>query len=166
MILGIGIDLVDCDAFSEQLHQPGSVFLSRVFTARERRTVTSRLAELHGVSIQPNDPLPSAAVPHLAARWAAKEAVVKAWSSALHGTPPPLAEDDVDWREIEVVHDQWKRPAIRVHGRLARSIGNSVCTQGIDPDMLRWHLSLSHDGPHAIANVILEAWQGFSREGR
>lgn len=160
MILGIGIDLVDCAALSEQLAQPGSVFLSRVFTAREWRTLASRLEEKHGLSFQMGDPLPSAAVPHLAARWAAKEAVVKAWSGALYGMSPPLAAEEVDWREIEVIHDHWQRPALRLHGRFAESVRHSLHDRVATVDRLRWHLSLSHDGPHAIAYVVLEAATG------
>ena len=158
MIVRIGTDLVDCEAFSEQLTQPGAFFLSRVFTARELRTVASRTMEKHGAAFQPGDPLPPVATPHLAARWAAKEAVVKAWSAALNGTAPPLAEADVDWREIEVVHDQWQRPAIRLHGRFAQSVRNSMSSQENDACALRWHVSLSHDGPCAIAYVILESF--------
>lgn len=157
MILGIGIDVVDCEAFAEQLHQPGSVFTSQVFTAREWRTVARRLAEKHGLSFQPGAPLPLPAVPHLAARWAAKEAVVKAWSAALYGTVPPLGEGEVDWREIEVVHDQWHRPAIRLHGQFAQRVAESLGDLGISGDALQWHLSLSHDGSSAIAYVLLEA---------
>ncbi|WIK64413.1 holo-ACP synthase [Gleimia hominis] len=83
LVLGHGIDLVFVPDFAEQLHQPGSVF-AKVFTDREWGRAQRR-----------PDPVAS-----LAARWAAKEAVVKAWSSALFGMPPPLSEPgEVSWRD-------------------------------------------------------------------
>lgn len=41
----------------------------------------------------------------LAARWAAKEAAVKAWSALMIGQAPPIRPEELDWSEIEVVHD-------------------------------------------------------------
>ena len=79
----------------------------------------------------------------LAARFAAKEAFVKAWSGARRGLPPLLAA--VDLREIEVVDDGHGRPALRLHGAVAAAVGERGT-----------HLSLSHDGPSAIAVVILD----------
>ena len=61
---------------------------------------------------------------HLAARWAAKEAFVKAWSAALHGSPPVMGH--VAWHEIEIVSDPWHRPAIALHGEAARAFAESA----------------------------------------
>ena len=85
---------------------------------------------------------------HLAARWAAKEAFVKAWSAALHGSPPVMGH--VAWHEIEIVSDPWHRPAIALHGEAARAFAESV-------GRARIHVSLSHDGPMAAAQAIVEA---------
>ncbi len=125
-IRGIGVDLVDVDSFAKQLDQPGTAF-ERNFTAgeladaRDRRTDPAR---------------------HLAVRWAAKEAVIKAWSASLFGAGPVL--DEVVHHEIEVVTDAWGRPRIRLHGDVARHLAAG--------DL---HVSLSHDGNMAIAYVIL-----------
>lgn len=127
-IRGVGVDVVDIDAFAAQLDQPGTAFEAN-FTpgeladARDRKTSPAR---------------------HLAVRWAAKEAVIKAWSADLFGTPPVLGE--LVHREIEVVTDAWGRPRIRLHGAVA---------QHLDGDDLQ--LSLSHDGNVAIAYVILQS---------
>ncbi|MCT2139223.1 holo-ACP synthase [Dietzia cinnamea] len=87
---------------------------------------------------------------HLAARWAAKEAVIKAWSAALYGMPPPIPPDLLRWAEIETVCDAWGRPTVRLGGEVARQV---AATLGDDT---RWNVSLSHDGGSAIAFVVLE----------
>ena len=120
----LGVDLVDVPAFAEQLSDTASGFVAHTFTAREQRTAKG-------------DPR------RLAARFAAKEAFVKAWSGSRFGQPPLLGE--IDLREIEVVDDGYGRPGIRLHGALADAVG-PVAT----------HLSLSHDGAAAIAFVMLE----------
>ncbi len=132
MILGVGIDVVHLGGFREQLGEPGTNFAEGTFTAGELRTAKSR----------PGDDM----APHLAVRYAAKEAFVKAWSSARRGLAPTFG--GLDLREIEIVNDAWKRPAIRLHGRVAGAaeslgVGNA-------------HVSLSHDEPFAAATVILE----------
>lgn len=75
----------------------------------------------------------------LAARWAAKEAFAKALGTGLRG---------LRWRDIRVRQDEGGRPWLEVAGRasaLARAAG-----------VQRIHLSLSHDGQWAVAQVILE----------
>ncbi len=129
MIAGVGIDLVDLVGFREQLDDTASVFVERTFTAHERAVAGARPG---------SDP-----ARHLGARFAAKEAFVKAWSSSMRGRAPVLRS--VDLREIEVVSDEWGRPALRLHGALAAAVG--AC-----------HLcvSLSHDGDLATAVVTFE----------
>jgi holo-[acyl-carrier protein] synthase len=108
------------------------VLVELAFTAGERRDSRGRAS---------SDP-----ALHLAARYAAKEAFVKAWSSARWGTPPALSE--VALREVEVVTDRWGRPTIRLHGAVAQAVA--------DLGPLGVHLSLSHDGPFAAAVVVIE----------
>ena len=130
----IGVDLVDVASFGEQLRQEGSVF-HRVFTAREWNAAL-RFAPEQGAAPagrSPSGPFQESAVQHpsgpsvpelptralhsLAARWAAKEAFIKAWSSLYHGREDPLKSTDIDWAQIEVVCDRWGRPAFRFHGQ-------------------------------------------------
>lgn len=115
---------VDVPSFASQLEQPGTRF-AEVFTAQERR-----------------DAREGSGARSLAARWAAKEAFVKAWSATLHGRPPVLGEQV--HRQIEVVLDAWRRPRLRLHGQVASLTSD-----------LESHVSLSHDGPSAIAFVVL-----------
>lgn len=163
----IGVDLVDVASFGEQLRQEGSVF-HRVFTAREWNAAL-RFAPEQGAAPaghSPSAPLQESAVQHpsgpsvpelptralhsLAARWAAKEAFIKAWSSLYYGREDPLKSADIDWAQIEVVCDRRGRPAFRFHGQIASELDK---TQEELKASLSWLLSLSHDGNYAIAWV-------------
>ena len=145
-VLAVGTDLVHIPDFETQLDQPGTVFAQQAFTARELRD-THRRAQEKG----------SRPAQHLAARWAAKEAFIKAWSQALGaraGRPvaPVVGSDDVDWREVEVVTDRWGRPFLRVSGVLAREVETSLGRGASGPE--RWPVSLTHDGGWAAAVVL------------
>lgn len=130
-VAGVGIDVVAISAFAEQLEQPGTRF-AQSFTPGERRA--SRVGE--GGEAQ-----------SLAARWAAKEAVVKAWSSTCFGHPEVIDPSSVDLREIEVRTDAWRRPSVRLHGAIADSMTGYVVL-----------VSLSHDpaADVAAAFVVLQ----------
>lgn len=140
---GVGVDIVDLGAFAASLAEPGTR-LTRAFSATERRQCRER-AESRGAR-SGEDPLAR----HLAARWAAKEAVVKAWSAALYGAPPPIAPDLLRWSEIETVCDNWGRPSVRLGGEVDRQVAATI------GEGARWNVSLSHDGGSAIAFVVLE----------
>ena len=130
-VLGIGVDLVAIASFAEQFAVPGTRF-SEAFTAAERTLGAPDTPESH----------------RLAGRWAAKEAFIKAWSSARRGRAPATGE--VAMREIEVLCDAWGRPGLRLHGEVARAFATSL------PDADA-HLSIAHDGDRAIAFVVLHA---------
>lgn len=128
----VGVDLVHVPGFRSQLATPGSTFES-VFSARELRVAAGK---------------PDRAT-HLAGRWAAKEAFVKAWSQALYGRPPVIAPERLNWREIEVQPDRWGRVAVLPTGEVAAALTASVGQVGTS-------LSISHDGDYATATVLLE----------
>lgn len=125
----VGIDLVHIAGFREQLARPGSTF-ERVFSAQELRVAATK---------------PDRAL-HLAGRWAAKEAFIKAWSQSLYGRPPLMGPDAVDFSEIEVIPDRWGRVALRVRGEVAAHAGRP-----------RTSLSISHDGDYAVAVCHFDA---------
>ncbi len=135
MIAGIGVDLVDVGAFRQQLADPASAYAAGTFTVAERRDAQGRSSA---------DP-----ARHLAARHAAKEAFIKAWSVARWGSPPALAS--VDMTEIEVLTDGHGRPGLRLSGQVAAAVA--------DLGPIRSHLSMSHDGDQAVAMVVLERQQ-------
>ncbi|WP_346034409.1 holo-ACP synthase [Dietzia natronolimnaea] len=162
-VRGVGVDTVDIGAFAASLAEPGTRFTT-AFSPTERRQCRER-AEARGAvhdaqpaGVEVSGPRTSSSssgrsthlVRHLAARWAAKEAVVKAWSAALYGSAPPISPDLLVWSEIETVCDAWGRPAVRLGGEVARQVAATV-GEGV-----RWHVSLSHDGDAALAFVVLE----------
>ena len=133
--LAVGLDIVTTTTFAQQLADGASGFVEATFTAAEQRAV-------RGVAREQR----------LAARFAAKEAFLKAWSGARAGRVPSL--ESVDLREIEVVDDGHGRPALALHGAVAAAFGALASELGIE---LRPHLSLSHDPPTAAAVVVLSA---------
>jgi phosphopantetheine--protein transferase-like protein len=137
--LAVGLDIVTTTSFAEQLADAASGFVDATFTAREQRDARGTEA---------------LRVQRLAARYAAKEAFVKAWSAARAGYPPQLAS--VDLREIELVGDGHGRPALQLHGAVAAALHELAAELGVQPP-LKAHVSLSHDPPTAAAVVVLSA---------
>jgi holo-[acyl-carrier protein] synthase len=79
--------------------------------------------------------------PHVAARVAAKEACFKALSGDIEARA-------IAWQEIEVVHDEHRRPVLRLHGRAwQRAVALGVTSI---------HVSLTHSKHTAAAVVVLE----------
>lgn len=148
-VRGVGVDTVDVGAFAASLAEPGTRFAG-AFSATERRQCRERAAA-RGASGGGAGGGDADLARHLAGRWAVKEAVVKAWSAALYGSPPPIPPDLLRWSEIETVCDAWGRPSVRLGGEVARQVAATV---GEDA---RWHVSLSHDGEAAVAFAVLEA---------
>jgi holo-[acyl-carrier protein] synthase len=149
VILGLGLDVVDVEAFAAQLADPASGFVEATFRPGERRRGAAP-----GPSGTAGRAAGAAGAPrwaqHLAGRFAAKEALVKAWSVARRGQPPALAQ--VDLRDVEVVDDGFGRPGLRLHGPVRAAVA------GLAPGAtVTAHVSISHDGPTAAAVVILEA---------
>ncbi len=124
-IAGHGIDIVEVARVGRMLSEHGERFLSRCFTAGERDAGAGSRREAE----------------HLAARFAAKEAALKALGTGL--------TRGISWTEIEVVRDAGGRPGLAVAGRAAAV----AAEQGITG----WHVSLSHTETHAIASVIAVA---------
>lgn len=116
MIVGIGIDLVDIARFARAIDRTPRL-VPRLFTPAEQE-------------LKPHS---------LAARYAAKEALIK----ALGGS------DGVHWVDIEVRPEQSGRPRFALSGDTAQT----VAARGITG----LHLSLTHDAGIAAAYVIAEA---------
>jgi holo-[acyl-carrier protein] synthase len=123
MIVGIGVDLVKID----RIHKAGtnhSGFLERVFTEREREYCSRQKFPAQ----------------HYAARFAAKESVLKAigtgWSAG------------VRWTDMEVLHGEGGGPIVNISGR----VKDLMDLKGVKQVLL----SYSHDGEYAVAQVVLE----------
>jgi len=112
MIEGIGIDVVDIARFQESLERTPSM-KERIFTEREREMKLSSLA----------------------ARFAAKEALVKALD----------ARELFSWQDAEVINEGSGKPTFKFTGALAERVAGT-----------RIHLTLSHDAGIASAMVVIE----------
>ena len=156
-IVGLGHDVVALDVFAEQLAEPDGG-MRRLFSPRELRQ-----SALRGRLKADGDAV------HLAACWAGKEAVIKAWCEALGETfPLPYTVDNVPWARIEILDDARGVPHVVLADDDARALSEAL--RGVQRDMptasdagaqpgedarWRWHISLSHDGPVASAVAIL-----------
>jgi holo-[acyl-carrier protein] synthase len=118
----VGIDLVDVPAFEARFAGRDDV-LAGIFTAGE-------LTYCH------RQPKPW---PHLAARFAAKEALLKALTSGLTG--------EMRWHDIEVTRDPAGTPGLGVTGATRAALDRC----GLAP----CSVSLSHTTSHAVAVVLL-----------
>ena len=123
MILGTGVDIVEVFRMRDAVDKWGDNFLLKIFTPREIDYSNSRRFSHQ----------------HFAARFAAKEAVVKAF-----GAPRAFP---VKWTDIEVLNDGEGKPVIVFHEdalklKKAKKVDNVV-------------MSMSHSKNYAIANVIL-----------
>jgi len=117
-----GIDLVECGRLAGIIERHGERFLRRVFTSGE-------LAYCRGRKRQ---------IEHLAGRFAAKEAVLKALGTGWRG--------GIAWTDVEVVSAPSGQPRIVLSGR-CREIAEALGLSGI-------LVSISHTAAHAIASAV------------
>ena len=124
MIVSIGIDIIEVARVRETIERTPR-FAERVFTAAERAYCESRGA---------------VAAQHYAARFAAKEAALKALQTGWSG--------GIGWQDIEISSKDSGAPVITFHGRARELYEASGATSA--------HISIAHTSEHAVANVILE----------
>ena len=123
MIKGLGVDLVQIPRMRDVIARWDERFLRRVFTDAEIAYCRAR-----------RDP-----VPHFAARFAAKEAAMKALGTG-HSR-------GVFWRGIEVIRRPGGPPQLRFHGGAAARLAAMGATGSL--------LTLSHSQDLALAHVLL-----------
>lgn len=122
MAIRVGIDLVQVSRMTESLERFGERFLRRVFTDAEITYAQSSPVHM---------------VQRLAARFAAKEATIKALR---------LAEHAINWREIEVHRTTSGACEMVLHGSLGR-----IAAEAGGHEIA---VSLSHEGDYATAVVV------------
>jgi holo-[acyl-carrier protein] synthase len=125
MIVGLGVDLARASRFRKFLAAGKQGIISRIFTPAE---------QFYALGMK--DP-----APHLAARFAAKEAFVKALGLGLR--------NGMSWQEIEVVRNELGAPSLLLSGHAKEH----AAARGVT----NIHLSYSHEGDYASATVILES---------
>ena len=124
MIVSIGIDIIEVYRIRETLERTPR-FVERVFTESERAYCEAKGA---------------AAAQSFAARFAAKEAFLKALKTGWRGK--------ITWQDMEILNDEFGVPNLIIGGA-ARKIMENLGANKI-------HLSMSHTTEHATAQVILE----------
>lgn len=111
---GVGTDIEDMNRFRNLDRNENSIFLDMIYTKRE--------LDYSFLKAKPHQ--------HLAARYAGKEAVVKALSS--------LGEQDIDYKDIEILNDVNGTPKVN-----------------FNDDRLKIHISLSHSNDRALAFAVV-----------
>ena len=120
-MLVTGVDIIEVSRVGGVVARYGDRFVRRIYTEGEITYSRGR-------------------APQLAARFAAKEAVMKALGTGIRG---------VRWRDIEVVRRRGRAPSIKLHGTaLARAE-----RMGID----NLALAISHSESYAVAFVVAES---------
>jgi len=121
-IMGHGVDLVECARIQELGDRYGQRFLSRIFTQSELDYSLPRARKWE----------------HLAGRFAAKEAILKAIGTGWRGK--------IAWTDMEIANDDVGRPTVRLEGHtqtLARQLGITEIL-----------ISITHTKDHAVASAI------------
>lgn len=124
MLLGLGVDYVDVSRIADFLERFPERGPERLFTSRERRACDAR----------------AAAAECYAARFAAKEAFLKALGTGLAA--------GIRWTEVELVSGDDGRPRLELAGGAAERLR----AMGGD----RVLVSFSHDKGAAVATVLIE----------
>ena len=118
-VIGTGVDLVEVPRFRRAMKRWGNQLLHRIFTSSE-------LAYCNSYK-EPEE--------HLAVRFAAKEAVVKAL-----GAPKGLG---LEWKDLEIIRSKSGKPGVSFRGSMTRW------------KRLQVHLSLSHTREYAVATALV-----------
>ncbi len=124
MIAGIGVDLVKISRIQAVAERWGDAFLNRIFTPTEQKySLRHRFPHRH-----------------LAARFAVKEAVLKALGIGVRF--------GVKWNEIETVNHPNGGPQVVMHGKV-RKLAD-------EKGVLDVYATITHDDDYAIAQVVLQ----------
>ena len=124
MILGTGVDIIEVTRIRGSYQKFGERFINRVLRADEIRYCLSH-----------RDP-----APFLAARFAAKEAISKAFGTGIGSR--------LGWQDMEVVRKESGEPYVILHGQGLALLAERGAS--------RLHLTLSHTSQHAVAVAVLE----------
>lgn len=121
MDITCGTDIIEIDRIKETIESLGENFLNRVYTEKEIEYCESKKMQKYQ---------------HYAARFAAKEAILKAASKYLND------KYSVSWKDIEITNDESGRPSATLNNKVNENIDQ------ID-------ISLSHCKQYAVANAVI-----------
>ena len=120
----IGVDIIEINRIAEAFKLQGQKFLERIYTSEELKYCQYAVKYNYA---------------SLAVRFAAKEAVAKAFGTGMRG---------FTWLDIEVVRDKLGKPSVLLHGK-AKALAKKQKVKFI-------HISLSHNHHSAVASAFLE----------
>ena len=125
MIYGSGIDIIEIRRIQRSLEKHSGRFEERIFTSGEITYCRSKAYPAR----------------HFAARFAVKEATLKAFGTGMNG--------GVAWKELEVLNQDSGKPFLKMTGK-GLELFESLKLKSI-------HISISHDDQYAIAQAIAES---------
>lgn len=123
ILVGLGCDLIDVQRIRDVIERHGDRFLDRVFTAEER-TYCFGMAHPHK---------------HLAARWAAKEAISKTFTTGIGA--------ELGWKSMSIYHGERSEPLVRLDEKATALLAQVGATHVL--------VSLSHTETAAMAVAAL-----------
>ncbi len=124
MIYGIGIDIIEINRIKKSYDKWGENFWNKIFTKDELAYFKNKKNPYQ----------------HIAGRFAAKEAVIK----ALGEIPLPAS-----WKDIEILNYETGKPFLNFSSVLKDYLNKK--------QIFLYHISISHSEKYAVAQVILES---------
>ena len=120
MKIRTGVDIIEIDRIKQSIEETDGKFCEKVYTEKEIEYCESKKIQKYQ---------------NYAARFAAKEAVLKAISQLLE------SKFDIEWKEIEILTDEDGRPYV------------NILKQGLNIDNI--DISISHCKTYAVASVVV-----------
>jgi len=124
LIQGIGIDILKIERIKEAINKGGERFVRRVFTNLEINYCNKKRLKYQ----------------HFAVRFAAKEAVFKAFGTGW--------QKGFRWVDVETLNDKLGKPMINLFGK-TKELAEKM-------KIKRIHVSLAHSANYAIAQIVFE----------
>ncbi len=122
MVLGLGIDIIEISRIKESIDEYGNNFLQKVYTPKEIEYCSAKANKYQ----------------HFAARFAAKEAVYKAFSTS--------HQEGLSWQDIEITNEPSGMPIVKLNGKLKSFLSK-------DKDL---KISISHSDNFVTCVAIID----------
>ncbi len=121
MVIGLGIDIIEIDRIQKSIEKFGDKFLKKIYTANELKYCLEKQNKFQ----------------HLAARFAAKEAVYKALESGW--------EKGTTWQDIEIFNEKSGMPYVKLTGKLQTFLADDKSVK----------ISISHSRDYVTCVAII-----------
>lgn len=121
MVFGIGVDIIEIERVQSSVEKYGDQFLNKVYTQTELDYSLSKANKYQ----------------HLAARFAAKEAVFKALTTGWN--------KEVGWQDIEIYNEPNGMPLVKLKGELESFLSNGKSLK----------ISMSHSRDYVVCMAII-----------